>query len=132
MRHEVEAEAIGESLHFGHGNHFASRAAQHHHMRVVDHHALGSAADVAQCVGEEHLAIEPLKRRIDLEEQHVRVAQDRRSGLRFVLPAAHLDCVWRRVVLQLNARLEVILARGHNRCFSDALPAAEGRQRRIR
>ena len=85
-------------------------------MRVVDHHALGSAAYVTQCVGEEHLAIEPLKRGVDLEEQQVRVAQYRRSGLRFVLPAAHLDCVWRGIVLQLDARLEMILARGHDRC----------------
>jgi hypothetical protein len=44
VRHEAESEAFGEGIHFGHGNHFASRAAQHHHMRVVDHHALDGAA----------------------------------------------------------------------------------------
>src|SRR5450759_1753065 len=39
--------------------------------------------------------------------------------------------VRRRIVLHLHARLEVILARGHDRRLSDALPAAEARQRLI-
>lgn len=101
-------------------------------MRVVDHHPLGSAAHVAQRIREERLAIEPLERGIDLEKQQARVAQHRRGGLRLVLPAAHLDFVRRRVVLHLHTRIEVILARRHGRCLSDALPAAEPRQRLIR
>ena len=100
-------------------------------MRVVDHHALHGAAHVTQRIGEKHLAIEALKRGIDLEEQHARVAQHSRGGLRLVLAPAHLDQVRRRVVLHLHTRLEVILARRHNRRLADPLPAAESRQRRI-
>ena len=100
-------------------------------MRVVDHHALGRAACIAQRVGEKHLAVESLKRGIDLEEQHARITQHRRGSLRFVLPAAHFHFVRRRVVLHLYARLEVILARRHDRRLPDSLPAAERRQRRI-
>ena len=41
MSHEAEAETFGKSRHLGHRNHRASGAAQHHHMGVVDHDALG-------------------------------------------------------------------------------------------
>ena len=132
MRHKAESEAFRERFHLRHRNHFPSRAAQHHHMRVVDHHALDHAAHVAQRIGEKHLAIEPLKRGVDLEKQQARIAQHRRGGLRLVLPAAHFDGMRRRVVLHLHARIEVILARRHDRGLADALPAAECRQRRIR
>jgi hypothetical protein len=44
-------------------------------MRVVDHHALDHAARISQRVGQKHLAIEALKRGIDLEKQHTRIAQ---------------------------------------------------------
>src|ERR1035437_538870 len=54
------------------------------------------------------------------------------TGLRLVLPAAHFDRVRRRVVLHLHAGIKVILSRGHDRCLSDALPAAECGQRLIR
>src|ERR1035441_5038236 len=101
MRHETEPEAIRERLHLRHRNHFASRAPQHHHVRVIDHHALDHAARMPQRVGEKYLAVESVKRRMDLEKQHPRIAQDTRSGLRLVLPAAHFDRVWRRVVLHL-------------------------------
>ena len=37
-----------------------------------------------------------------------------------------------RVVLHLHTGIEMILARGHNRSLTDALPAAERSQRRIR
>ena len=102
MRHKAESEAFCERLHLGHGNHFPSRAAQHHHMRVVNHDALHHAAHVAQRVGEKHLAVESLERGIDLEEQQARITQHRRSGLRLVLPAAHFDGVRRGVVLHLH------------------------------
>src|SRR5450759_656645 len=48
--------------------------AQHHHVRVIDHHALDHAARISQRVGEKYLTVESVKRRIDLEEQHPRVA----------------------------------------------------------
>src|ERR1022692_4376825 len=65
MRRELKAETLGEGLHLRHGNHFAPRAAQHHHMRVVDHDALRRAAGVAQGFGEKHRAVETLESWID-------------------------------------------------------------------
>ena len=47
VRHKAEPETFRERLHLGHRNHFTPRAAQHHHMRVVDHHPLGHAAGMA-------------------------------------------------------------------------------------
>src|ERR1017187_7221144 len=125
MCHEAKPEAVRERLHLRHRNHLAPRAPQHHHVRVIDHHALDYAARMPQRVGEKYLAVESVKRRIDLEEQHPRVAQDTRGGLRLVLPAAHFDRVWRRVVLHLYTRFEVILARRFDRRLPDALPPAE-------
>src|SRR5215813_3347727 len=42
--YEFEAEAFTEGGHLRHRHHLASAAAQHDHMRVVDHHASGGAA----------------------------------------------------------------------------------------
>src|SRR5580704_11007829 len=81
MRHKTESETLGERLHFRYGNHFPSRAAQHHDMRVVDHYALDHAAHVAQRIGEKHLAVESLESGVDLEEQQAGVTQHRRSRL---------------------------------------------------
>ncbi len=67
MRHEAEPEALGERFHLGNRNHLAPRAAQHHHMRVVDHHALRGAVGVPHRIGEKHLAVEALKGGIDLK-----------------------------------------------------------------
>src|SRR5450756_1348790 len=75
MRHETEPQAIRERLHLRHRNHLASRAAQHHHVRVIDHHALDHASRMPQRVGEKYLAVESVKSRIDLEKQHPRIAQ---------------------------------------------------------
>src|ERR1700683_4952515 len=69
VRHKTESETLGERFHFRYGNHSPSRAAQHHDMRVVDHHALDHAAHVAQRIGEKHLAVESLESGVDLEEQ---------------------------------------------------------------
>ena len=132
MRHEAEPEPIGERLHLGHRDHFASRAAQYDHVRVVDHDALRGAVHIAHRVGQEHFAVETLKGGRDLKEQHARITQHRRGGLRFILPAAHFHFMRRRVVLHLHAGLEMILARGRNRRLPDALPAAERGQRLIR
>src|ERR1039457_3192379 len=49
-----------------------------------------------------------------------------------VLFPGHLDQVRRRIVLHLYAWIEMILARGHDRSLTDALPAAECGQRWIR
>src|SRR5450759_1761769 len=106
--------------------------AQHHHVRVIDHHSLDHASRMSQRVGEKYLAVESVKSWIDLEKQHPRIAQHPRGGLRLVLPAAHFDFVRRRIVLHLHARIEVILARRFDRCLPDTLPAAETRQRLIR
>ena len=42
VRHELEAETLAKGRHLRHRNHVASAAAQHHHVRVIDHHALRS------------------------------------------------------------------------------------------
>src|SRR5580658_9904905 len=69
MRHKTESETLGKRLHFRHGNHLPSRAAQYNHMRVVDHYAFDHAALVAHRIGEKHFAVESLEPRVDLEEQ---------------------------------------------------------------
>src|SRR6185437_8450185 len=130
MRYEAKPEAFSKGFHFRHRDHFFARAAQHHHMRVVDHHTFYRSAHIAQRIGEKNLAIETLKRRVDLEEQHARVTQHRRSGLRLVLPAGHLHLVRRGVVLQLHAGLEVILTNRYDWSLTDALLAAKRSQRR--
>src|ERR1035438_8909854 len=91
MRLERKAETFGESRHLGHRNHLAARAAQHHHMRVVDHNALRSAPGVAQGFGEKHFAVETLESRIDLKEQHPRVTQHSGCGLCLALLAVDGD-----------------------------------------
>jgi len=93
VRDKAESEAFRERLHLGHGNHFAPRAAQHHDVRVVDHHTLHHAAGMAQRIGEKYLAIKSLKGGINLEKQHARIAQHRRRRLRFVFSAAHFHRV---------------------------------------
>src|SRR6478672_283222 len=70
MSDKTEPEALPEGFHFGHRNHLATRAAEHHHVRVVDHDPLGRTGEGAQCFGQKHLAIETLQGRIALEEQH--------------------------------------------------------------
>ena len=132
MRYEPKPEAFSKRSHLGHGNHLAASAAQHHDVRVIDHDAFARAAEVAHRIGQKHLAVETLKRRVALKEHHPRVAQHARCGLHLALLAGQLDLVRRRVMLHLLARLEVVLARRHNGRLPDALPAAEGGQRRIR
>src|SRR5215471_16988419 len=48
VRHERESEPLSKGRHLRHRNHVASAAAQHDHMRVVDHHAGCGATHVAQ------------------------------------------------------------------------------------
>ncbi len=51
MRHEPEPETLREGVHLRHRNHLAPRAAQHDHVRVVDHDSFrragGSRASAA-------------------------------------------------------------------------------------
>ena len=140
MRYEPESETLSKCGHLGHRNHGPAGAAQHHHMRVIDPDASRRAGKVTECLGEEHLAVETLKRRVALKEQHPRVAQHPRRSLHLALLAGQLDFVRGRperickpdLMLQFLARLEAILARRHDRRLSDALLAAESRQRGIR
>jgi len=132
MRHKTEPQAFGEGRHLRHGLHLLAAAAQHYYVRVVDHHALRRAAEVAQRCGEKGLAIEALKRRPDLEIKQARVTQDRRGCLGFELASGHRHFMRRGVVLQLDAGFEVIAADRHDGLLPDALSAAERRQRLIR
>jgi len=66
---------------------------------VVDHDALGRTVYVAQRFGEKYFAIEALESGLDLKEQHPRVTQHRRGGLRLVLALAHQQVMRRGVVL---------------------------------
>src|SRR5208282_2346929 len=113
MSHETEAEALGKSGHLGYGNHLASGATQHHYMGVVDHDPLGGAAEVAQGLGEKHLAIETLEGRVQLKEQQARIAEHGGGGLHPASFAAQLDFVRRSVVLEFLAGREVVASRRH-------------------
>src|ERR1700681_2688515 len=64
VRYEPETETLSKRGHLGHGNHLAAGSAQHHDVRVIDHDAFARAAEVAHRIGEKHLAVETLKRRI--------------------------------------------------------------------
>src|SRR5208283_3854326 len=90
---EVKAETLSKRGHLGHRNHLAASAAQHHDVRIVDHDAGAGASHVTQRVGEKHLTVEALKRRVTLKEQHPRVAQDSRGGLHLALLAGESDFV---------------------------------------
>src|SRR5439155_19419640 len=45
---EAKAEAFTKRLHLGNRNHRRAGSAQHHDVRVVDHHAFGRAGEVPQ------------------------------------------------------------------------------------
>ena len=132
VRRETESHTLCERRHLGHWFHLLAAATQHHHMRVVDHHSLWRAIEVAERLGEKDLAIEPLEGGLNLEEQHPRITQHRRCGLRFVLPSGHRYFMRRGVVLHLDAGFKLIAARGHDGLLPDALPAAERGQGLIR
>src|ERR1700689_4815704 len=85
VRHELKAETLSKGGHLRH--HVASAAAQHHHVRVIDHDASGRATYETQRLGEKYLAVETPEVGITLEEQHPRVTQDSRRGLHLALLA---------------------------------------------
>jgi hypothetical protein len=131
VRHELKAETLCKGSHLRHRNHVAAAAAKHHHVRVVDHHSRRDSTHVTQRIGEKHLTVETPEVGVTLEEQHSRVTQDGRSSLHFPFPAAQFEFVRRRVVLNLLAGREPILARRCWRCISDPMPPAERRQRLV-
>src|SRR6201998_4157950 len=104
MRNKLKTEPLAERGHLRHGHHLASAAAQHDHMRVVDHHAGGGATHIAQSIGEKHLAVETLEGRIALEKQHSRVAEHRRGGLHLAFLAGQFYLVRTGVVLEFLTR----------------------------
>src|SRR5260370_29211297 len=61
MRHKTESKTLGECLHFRYRNHFPSRAAQHHDMRVADHHPLDHPAPLAYPIAQNPLAGDSLQ-----------------------------------------------------------------------
>src|SRR6202162_3751101 len=127
MRHELKAETLCKGSHLWHRNHVAAAAAQHHHVRVIDHDASCGATPITQRIGEKHLAVETPEVGVALEEQHSRIAQHRRRGLHFAFPAAQFHLVRRRVVLNLLAWRERIMARRRRRRVADSVPPAERR-----
>ena len=75
MSGELKAEALPEGRHLRHRRHRAPGAAQHHHVRVIDHHPFGRPGKIAQRAGEKHLAVETPERGVALEEQHLRITK---------------------------------------------------------
>src|SRR6266705_3357024 len=67
VRHELEAETLSKGRHLRHRHHIASAAAQHHHVRVIDHYARCRATHETQRLGKKHLAVETPKVWITLE-----------------------------------------------------------------
>src|ERR1035437_5377266 len=72
VRHKLKAEALSKGGHLRHRHHVAPAAAQHHHVRVIDHDASGRATQETQRLGEKYFAVETPKVWIALEEQHPR------------------------------------------------------------
>lgn len=70
MRYELKAETLSKGGHLRHRHHVMSSAAQHHHVRIVDHDAGRAAAHVTQRLGEKYLAVETPERGVALEKQH--------------------------------------------------------------
>ena len=127
VRHELKAETLSKGGHLRYRHHIASAAAQHHHVRVIDHDASGRATHESQRLSEKYLAVETPEVWITLEEQHPRIAQHRRCGLHLALLAAQLELVGRRVMLNFLAGRKIILARRRGRRVADSVPPAERR-----
>jgi hypothetical protein len=107
---EEEAEAFGESDHFGHGDHDGARAAEHDDMSVVDHDLDWDAAEVAASFGQQNLALEAPKPGIGLEEKHSGVGEYRSGAVDGAMAAVDANRVGRGVMLHLLAGLKVVMA----------------------
>jgi hypothetical protein len=127
VRHELKAETLAKGGHLRHRHHVASAAAQHHHVRVIDHDAPRRAGEVPQRFGEKHLAVETPEGGVALEQQHPRIAQHRRCSLHLAFLAAQFELVGRRVMLHLLAGRKIIPARRRWQRVADSVPAAERR-----
>jgi len=68
VRHELKAETLCKGGHLRYRNHLAPAAAQHHHVRVIDHDAGRGATHVTQRIGEKHLAVETPEGGVALEK----------------------------------------------------------------
>jgi hypothetical protein len=132
VRREGGAEARGEGGHLRHRHHVRPRAREHDHVRVVDHPPQTGAFKVQGRLRQEHLALEAGEARIELEEEHPRVAERRRGRLGASRPAPDHHVVRRRVVLHLLARLEVVPSDRLGRRVTDSVPPAVRRQGLIR
>src|SRR6202171_660046 len=55
VRHELKAETLSKGGHLRHRHHVTSGAAQHHHVRVIDHDASRRATHETQRLGEKYL-----------------------------------------------------------------------------
>jgi hypothetical protein len=68
VRHELKAETLCKGRHLRHRHHLAPAAAQHHHVRVIDHDAGWGAPCITQRIGEKHLAVETPEGGVALEK----------------------------------------------------------------
>src|SRR5437764_7955165 len=72
VRHELKAETLSKGGHLRHRHHVAPAAAQHHHVRVIDHHASGRATHESQRLREKYPSGATPEVWTTLEEQHTR------------------------------------------------------------
>src|SRR6202011_6383735 len=54
VRHELKAETLSKGGHLRHRHHVAPAAAQHYHVRIIDHHPSGRATHEAQRLSEKY------------------------------------------------------------------------------
>jgi len=128
---ELKAKAFAKGFHLRHWNHVSPGAAQYDDMSVIDHRVPAASAEKTQSLGQEDLAVEALECRVALEEQHPRVAEHGRCGLRRALLSGDLDQMRRCVMLQLLTRLKLVKSAGPLWLLANAVTSAKSRQRRI-
>src|SRR6185437_9485761 len=126
VSYELEAVALGEGRHLGGGDHLLPSARGHDDMSVVDHAVRGSAADVPQRLGQERFALKAGEARIDLEEDHPRVAEHDGSDLHLDDPSADRGPMGGGVVLHLLAGRELVVSGRRLWGRADAVLATEG------
>jgi hypothetical protein len=128
---KFEAEALSEGHHLGHRHHLSSAAREHDQMRIVDHALLAASLEVRDRVGQKDLALEATEVRISLKEEHMRIAKNKRRRLHAGASRRDIRVVRRGIVLHLLAGREVVSARRLRGLVTNAVAAAEGRERRV-